>query len=183
LRSLLRGALPFPSLGGTKFLLLLTANVFAQHSDCTCILQQCTAQGGEVWHLLAAVNFRCLGPRERSERGPRRRKLTAAKRCRVSRRHSSAVHGTRRRGLAPLGRCQLPLPRASRAKRAGPEAAEVDSGQAMSGIPQQCTAQGGEVWHLLAVVNFRCLGPRERSERGPRRRKLTAAKRCRVSRR
>ncbi|KAH9393228.1 hypothetical protein TYRP_021918 [Tyrophagus putrescentiae] len=77
--------------------------------------------------------------------------------------HSSAVHGTRRRGLAPLGRCQLPLPRASRAKRAGPEAAEVDSGQAMSGITQKCTAQGGEVWHLLAAVNFRCLGPRERS--------------------
>ncbi|KAH9393081.1 hypothetical protein TYRP_006186 [Tyrophagus putrescentiae] len=113
----------------------LRVNVFAQHSDCTCIPQQCTAQGGEVWHLLATVNFRCLGPRERSERGPRRRKLTVAKRCRVSRRHSSAVHGTRRRGLAPLGRCQLPLPRASRAKRAGPEAAEVDSGQAMSGEP------------------------------------------------
>ncbi|KAH9393073.1 hypothetical protein TYRP_006178 [Tyrophagus putrescentiae] len=91
---------------------------------------------------------------------------------------SAAVHGTRRRGLAPLGRCQLPLPRASRAKRAGPEAAEVDSGQAMSGEPP-CTAQGGEVWHLLATVNFRCLGPRERSERSPRRRKFTVAKRCR----
>ncbi|KAH9398508.1 hypothetical protein TYRP_018749 [Tyrophagus putrescentiae] len=97
--------------------------------------------------------------------------------------HSLAVHGTRRRGLAPLGRCQLPLPRASRAKRAGPEAAEVDSGQAMSGIPQQCTAQGGEVWHLLGTVNFRCLWPRERSERGQRQRKFTVPKRCRVSRR
>ncbi|KAH9394314.1 hypothetical protein TYRP_004365 [Tyrophagus putrescentiae] len=62
------------------------ANVFAQHSDCTCIPQQCTAQGGEVWHLLATVHFRCLGSRERSERGPRRRKFTVYKRCRVSRR-------------------------------------------------------------------------------------------------
>ncbi|KAH9403738.1 hypothetical protein TYRP_014928, partial [Tyrophagus putrescentiae] len=52
------------------------------HSDCTCIPQQCTAQGGEVWRLLTTVNFRCLGPRERSERGPRRRKFTVAKQCR-----------------------------------------------------------------------------------------------------
>ncbi|KAH9401945.1 hypothetical protein TYRP_016514 [Tyrophagus putrescentiae] len=108
--------------------------------------------------------------------------------------HSSAVHGTRRQGLTPLDHCKLPLPRGSRAKRAGPEAAEVYSGQAMLAnvfaqhsdctcIHQQCTAQSGEVWHLLATVNFRCLGPRERSERGPRRRKFTVYKRCRVSRR
>ncbi|KAH9401765.1 hypothetical protein TYRP_017170 [Tyrophagus putrescentiae] len=64
----------------------LGSSLITLHSGCTCILQQCTAQGGEVWHLLAAVNFLCLGPRERSERGPKRRKLTAAKRCRVSRR-------------------------------------------------------------------------------------------------
>ncbi|KAH9407405.1 hypothetical protein TYRP_012222 [Tyrophagus putrescentiae] len=48
---------------------------------------------------------------------------------------SLAVHGTRRRGLAPLGHCKLPLPRVLRAERAGPEAAEVYSGQAMSGEP------------------------------------------------
>ncbi|KAH9391797.1 hypothetical protein TYRP_022504 [Tyrophagus putrescentiae] len=58
----------------------------ARPVDCICTLKQCTAQGGEVWHLLATVNFRCLGSRERSERGPRRRKFTVAKRCRVSRR-------------------------------------------------------------------------------------------------
>ncbi|KAH9400242.1 hypothetical protein TYRP_001802 [Tyrophagus putrescentiae] len=50
------------------------------------LASHCTAQGGEVWHLLATLNFRCLGPRERSERGPRRRKFKVAKRCRVSRR-------------------------------------------------------------------------------------------------
>ncbi|KAH9389350.1 hypothetical protein TYRP_023383 [Tyrophagus putrescentiae] len=64
----------------------MSANVFAQHSYCTYIPQQCTAQGGEVWHHLATVNFRCLGSCERSERGPRRQKFTVAKRCRVSRR-------------------------------------------------------------------------------------------------
>ncbi|KAH9388858.1 Glycine receptor subunit alpha-3 [Tyrophagus putrescentiae] len=36
-----------------------------------------------------------------------------------------AVHSTRRRGLAPLVHFKLPLPRVPRAKRAGPEAAEV----------------------------------------------------------
>ncbi|KAH9391763.1 hypothetical protein TYRP_022611 [Tyrophagus putrescentiae] len=80
-----------------------------------------------------------------------------------------SMNGTRRRGLAPLGHCKLPLPRVLRAERARPEAAEVYSSQAMSGepplcIPQQCTAQNGEVWHLLATLNFRCLGFCERSE-------------------
>ncbi|KAH9409178.1 hypothetical protein TYRP_023728 [Tyrophagus putrescentiae] len=28
-------------------------------------LSRCTAQGGEVWHLLATLNFRCLGFCER----------------------------------------------------------------------------------------------------------------------
>ncbi|KAH9409972.1 hypothetical protein TYRP_009720 [Tyrophagus putrescentiae] len=46
--------------------------------------------------------------------------------------HSSAVHGTRRRGLAPLDYCKLPLPRGSREKRAGPEASETYCSQAMS---------------------------------------------------
>ncbi|KAH9407431.1 hypothetical protein TYRP_012250, partial [Tyrophagus putrescentiae] len=50
---------------------------------CTYIPQQCTAQGGEVWHHLATVNFRCLGSCERSDQGPRRRKFTVAKRCRT----------------------------------------------------------------------------------------------------
>ncbi|KAH9388391.1 hypothetical protein TYRP_023536 [Tyrophagus putrescentiae] len=36
-----------------------------------------------------------------------------------------AVHDTWRRGLAPLVHFKLPLPRVPRAKRAGPEAAEV----------------------------------------------------------
>ncbi|KAH9404108.1 hypothetical protein TYRP_014624, partial [Tyrophagus putrescentiae] len=36
-----------------------------------------------------------------------------------------AMHDTWRRGLAPLVHFKLPLPRVPRAKRAGPEAAEV----------------------------------------------------------
>ncbi|KAH9404830.1 hypothetical protein TYRP_000661 [Tyrophagus putrescentiae] len=75
--------------------------------------------------------------------------------------HSAAVHGSNSRGLMDL-----------RAKRAGPEETEVDSGQVTSEIRDKlCTAQGGEVWHHLYTLNFRCLGSRERSER------------CRVSRR
>ncbi|KAH9403453.1 hypothetical protein TYRP_015343 [Tyrophagus putrescentiae] len=38
---------------------------------------------------------------------------------------NQTVHSTRRRGLAPLVHFKLPLPRVLRAKRAGPEAAEV----------------------------------------------------------
>ncbi|KAH9403146.1 hypothetical protein TYRP_015914 [Tyrophagus putrescentiae] len=136
-----------------------TSEIRDKHSDCICTLKQCTAQGGEVWHLLATVNFRCLGSRERSERGPRRRKFTVAKRCRhasnsrglmvprakragpeetevdsgqvtseirdKSNCENLAVHDTWRRGLAPLVHFKLPLPRVPRAKRAGPEAAEV----------------------------------------------------------
>ncbi|KAH9401871.1 hypothetical protein TYRP_017286 [Tyrophagus putrescentiae] len=132
---------------------LISINSFGKHNDCICTLKQCTAQGGEVWHLLATVNFRCLGSRERSERGPRRRKFTVAKRCRhasnsrakragpeetevnsgqvtseirdKSSRKNLAMHNTWRRGLAPLVHFKLPLPRVPRAKRAGPEAAEV----------------------------------------------------------
>ncbi|KAH9404988.1 hypothetical protein TYRP_000822 [Tyrophagus putrescentiae] len=71
-----------------------------------------------------------------------------------------------------------------RAKRAGPEETEVDSGQVTSEIrDKRCTTHGGEVWHHLYTLNFRCLGSRERSERGPRRRKFKVYKRCRVSRR
>ncbi|KAH9403606.1 hypothetical protein TYRP_014789 [Tyrophagus putrescentiae] len=57
--------------------------------------------------------------------------------------------------------------RVPRAKRAGPEETEVDSGQVTSEIrDKRCTAQGGEVWHHLYTLNFRCLGSREGSERG-----------------
>ncbi|KAH9406059.1 hypothetical protein TYRP_014359 [Tyrophagus putrescentiae] len=98
----------------------MSANVFAQHSYCTCIPQQCTAQGGEVWHHLATVNFRCLGSCA-SEQGPRRRKFTVAKRCRCT-----------------AKTCELWPSRVGR-------------------IAKLCTAQGGEVWHLLATLNFRCL--------------------------
>ncbi|KAH9393075.1 hypothetical protein TYRP_006180 [Tyrophagus putrescentiae] len=69
---------------------------------------------------------------------------------------SSAVHGTRRRGLAPLGHCKLPLPRASRAKRAGPEAAEVYSGQAMSATAVSgCvrTANSNSDHHCSDLIN------------------------------
>ncbi|KAH9390922.1 hypothetical protein TYRP_006510, partial [Tyrophagus putrescentiae] len=67
-----------------------------------------------------------------------------------------------------------------RAKRAGPEETEVDSGQVTSEIrDKRCTTHGGEVWHHLYTLNFRCLGSRERSERGPRRRKFKVYKRCR----
>ncbi|KAH9404891.1 hypothetical protein TYRP_000724, partial [Tyrophagus putrescentiae] len=57
--------------------------------------------------------------------------LTVAKFYLLNRPFSS-VHGTRRRGLALFDHCKLPLPRASRAKQAGPEAAEIYSSQAMS---------------------------------------------------
>ncbi|KAH9395461.1 hypothetical protein TYRP_020780, partial [Tyrophagus putrescentiae] len=81
-----------------------------------------------------------------------------------------------------------------RAKRAGPEETEVDSGQVTSEIRDKrpnanfgvirklkARTQGGEVWHHLYTLNFRCLGSRERSERGPRRRKFKVYKRCRVA--
>ncbi|KAH9388487.1 hypothetical protein TYRP_023456 [Tyrophagus putrescentiae] len=71
--------------------------------------------------------------------------------------------------------------RVPRAKRAGPEETEVDSGQVTSEIrDKRCTSHGGEVWHHLYTLNFRCLGSRERSERGPRRRKFKVYKRCRL---
>ncbi|KAH9402924.1 hypothetical protein TYRP_015688, partial [Tyrophagus putrescentiae] len=68
-----------------------------------------------------------------------------------------------------------------------PVSTSVDEGLASetsicsTGLPHQCTAQGGEVWHFLTTVNFRCLEPREQNKRGPRQRKFTVVKRCRQS--
>ncbi|KAH9402555.1 hypothetical protein TYRP_016084, partial [Tyrophagus putrescentiae] len=103
--------------------------------------KRCTAQGGEVWHHLYTLNFRCLGSRERSERGPRRRKFKVYKRCRVSRRNRQnlTVHSTRRRGLALLVYFKLPLPLALLVSLAGPSSTERPSpdiaGQSLPATP------------------------------------------------
>ncbi|KAH9391137.1 hypothetical protein TYRP_006732 [Tyrophagus putrescentiae] len=142
-----------------------------------------TARSNVVWPLPTSV-----------DEGP----ASAASKAR-----GDGLHGTRRRGLAPLGHCKLPLLRVLLAPLAGPKAAEVYSGQAMSGLTwldhcqrpstrvlraqragpeetgvdsgqatleidvttmQQCPAQGGKVWHLLATLNFCCLGFCKQSE-------------------
>ena len=50
-------------------------------------------------------------------------------------------------------------------------------------VEEWCTTKGGEVWQHLYTSNFRWLGSRKRSERGPMRRKFEVYKRFRVSRR
>ncbi|KAH9398501.1 hypothetical protein TYRP_018742 [Tyrophagus putrescentiae] len=111
-----------------------------------------TARSGVTW---LTKNARRRGPRERSERGPRRRAFLILKKISESTTVKKVEgHSPKRRGLTTLGHCERPPTRVSRAERAGPESVGVHSAQVSSGKQMKKEKKNGASRRLALACEW-----------------------------